>query len=205
MFEFVIWDFDGTLFDTYPVITGVFSHELARLGIDETPERLAGYARISFGRLYEYLAREYGLGSEFFSVCSEKCREAEMKNAYPFVGAFGLCSDIVSSGGQNLLFTHRGETALALLKKAGMLRLFSAYVLATDGCAPKPSPEGVERLAAISGADRKKMIMVGDREIDVLAGKNAGISACLFRSLPFEATCADFVADDFASLRKILI
>ncbi|HAX98844.1 MAG TPA: phosphoglycolate phosphatase, partial [Candidatus Atribacteria bacterium] len=35
-----IWDFDGTLFDTYPVMVKAFQRALRELGIEEKPDTL---------------------------------------------------------------------------------------------------------------------------------------------------------------------
>ena len=205
MFDFVIWDFDGTLFDTYPLIVETYINELALLGIKESDERVERLVRTSFGTLHRYLSESYGLGSEFWEKCSNSRRGEEQKRAFAFKGAFGLLSDIIALGGRNAIYTHRGASTFSLLEKAGMKNLFCDFVTEADNFPPKPSPDAVEALIARNGASTERAIMVGDREIDVGSGINAGINACLFRALSFENTEANFTARDYAELRKIIL
>lgn len=205
MFDFVIWDFDGTLFDTYPIIAEAYAGELAKLSIKEETEDIERMLRNSFGTLHRYLAKNYGLGADFIEKCTLSRHREEEKRAVAFKGAFGLLSDIVASGGRSAIYTHRGVSVFSLLEKAGMKDLFCDVVTEADGFPPKPAPEAVEALIARNGADKERSIMIGDREIDVGSGINAGISACLFRALSFENTKADFTARDYAELRRIIL
>ena len=66
---------------------------------------------------------------------------------------------------------------------------------------------GGENLVVLFGAAEAEAtglaaetVMIGDREIDVLSGKNAGTYGCLFTKEKKE-TAADFVIDD---IKKIL-
>lgn len=205
MFDFVIWDFDGTLFDTYPIIAEAYAGGLAELNIKEKTEDIERMLRKSFGTLHRHLEKSYGLGADFIDKCTLSRHRIEEKRAVAFKGAFGLLSDIISSGGRSAIYTHRGVSVFKLLESAGMKDLFCDIVTADDGFPPKPAPEAVEALISRNGAVKERSIMIGDREIDVGSGINAGISACLFRALSFENTKADFTARDYAELRQIIL
>lgn len=204
MFDFVIWDFDGTLFDTYPLIAEAYARTLAELNIKESAEDIERMLRNTFGTLHRYLAKNYGLGDDFIEKCTLLRHREEEKRAVAFEGAFGLLTDIVARGGKNAIYTHRSTSVFSLLENAGMKDLFCDIITSSDGFPPKPAPEAVEALIARNGAAKERSIMIGDREIDVGSGINAGISACLFRALSFENTKADFTARNYADLRKIL-
>ena len=203
MYDFVIWDFDGTLFDTYPIITRVFLQALEKRGIHESYAAINGAVRVSFGELFRYLSA-YDLGEEFRLEVEAERRAAEKKLTLPFKGAYGLCADIVSAGGRNVLFTHRDKTAFEMLRDFGMDTLFCDAVLDGDGFPAKPAPDAVNALISRCNADRSHAIMVGDREIDIGSGISAGIDSCLCLALDYNNTAAKYKARDFSEIRKII-
>ena len=182
-----IWDFDGTLFDTYPETVRAYCETLSAAGYRASPEIIEEKARVSFGVLHEYLSAEYGLDGDFFKLCGARRRELEPLYSKPFPGAREFCERVLLSGGENLLYTHRDESALELLRGVGMEKLFSDLVLATDGFPWKPAPDAINALIARRGAAKSECIMTGDREIDVLSGFNAGIDSCLLMPYDFSA------------------
>jgi HAD superfamily hydrolase (TIGR01509 family) len=50
------------------------------------------------------------------------------------------------------------------------------HILDRDSCAPKPSPDGINRLLRMWQADAADSVMVGDYLYDLEAGKNAGVA-----------------------------
>lgn len=85
-------------------------------------------------------------------------------------------------GGRNYLYTLRNQTAWQYLQRYGLDRYFSGKVDGTMGFPAKPAPNAVNFLCDHYKLDRKKTVMVGDREIDVAAGANGGIAGYLFVS-----------------------
>ena len=69
--------------------------------------------------------------------------------------------------------------------------------------APKPAPDGVLYLLDKYGLDREDTLMTGDRELDVMAGKNAGTYGCLFTKEKNIETNADFVISDISEILDI--
>ena len=57
----------------------------------------------------------------------------------------------------------------------------------------------------MSGIDRRDALMVGDRELDVRSGQNAGIAACDFwdGSGP-RVEGAEYLARNFDELRRVI-
>ena len=54
MIKDVIWDFDGTLFDTYPAIADVFIETFKRFGITETRREVLAYLHQSLSETYNH-------------------------------------------------------------------------------------------------------------------------------------------------------
>ena len=56
MIKDVIWDFDGTLFDTYPAIAGVFLESLESFGISEDRRDVLKLLHQSLSDTYDYFS-----------------------------------------------------------------------------------------------------------------------------------------------------
>ena len=83
-------------------------------------------------------------------------------------------------GGQHYLYTHRDQSAVDALKNDGLWAYFTDKVTKEDGFPYKPAPNALHHLITKHGLDKRLCCMVGDRSIDLDAGKNAGMAAMLF-------------------------
>ncbi len=200
-----IWDFDGTLFNTYPETVRGYLEVLSELGFNADAATLERLARISLIQLDDYLRERFGVGKDFFARVVPHCEELSRAYSQPFPGAREFLSDVVAEGGQNQLYTHRDHVALELLDIAGLAPLFSDAVTSEQGFAMKPAPDALRALLERNGTQPQEAIMLGDREIDVRAGANAGIDSCLI--MPYDIladSCATCRAASFEELRILL-
>ncbi|MBE6550958.1 MAG: hypothetical protein E7665_02355 [Ruminococcaceae bacterium] len=205
MYRSVIWDFDGTLFDTYPSIISVYMEELEKKGIKEDRDHVEFLFRTSFGHIWGYLTDTYGLTKEYYDSIEPIWRKKEIEMSYPFPGIRELLTDIVNNGGKNYIYTHRNNTTLLFLEKEEMTHLFSDMVLSEEGFPAKPAPDALNALMKRNSINPKEAIMIGDREIDVRSGFNANIASCLFLAMDYSNTCASFIAKNADELRKIIM
>lgn len=200
-----IWDFDGTVFNTYPQTVRGYLEVLREFGFEESAETAERLARVSLVRLQEHLRRKFGVGDDYLARVVPRCDELSMQYSEPFPGAREFLSDVVAGGGRNLLFTHRNRVAWALLERSGLAPLFSDAVFGDDGFPMKPAPDAISALLERNAAERCGAIMVGDREIDVMAGANAGIDSCLLMPSDITAaSCATYRASSYEELRTLL-
>lgn len=200
-----IWDFDGTLFNTYPETVRGYLEILKEYGFEESFGQLESLARVSLIQLDDYLRERFGVGEDFFSRVVPHCEELSRAYSEPFPGAREFLSDVVAQGGQNQLYTHRDHVALELLERVGLLSLFSDAVTSEQGFAMKPAPDALRALLERNGTAPDEAIMIGDREIDVRAGANAGIDSCLIMPCDILAeSCATYRAASFEELRILL-
>ena len=201
----VIWDVDGTLFDTYPAIARAFQAALADLGADDSLERIADLARVSLDHCATTLTADHRLDAGTFEdAFSRHYASTTPDEQPPFPGAKAICRHIDRIGGRNVIVTHRGAQGTAeLLAASHLTASFSGCITAADGYPRKPDPAAFNALIERRGLSRDQTLAIGDREIDVLAGRAAGVVTCLFgRADP--ATVADLVVTDFADLLRLL-
>ena len=201
-----IWDFDGTLYDTYPFTVRAYAELLSERGAVESAAVIERLARISLGELERYLREKHGVGDDFFSAVAARALELTLAGAEAFPDAADFVADVAEAGGMNMLYTHRDENALVMLRRGGMARYFADAVCDGDpDFAWKPAPDAILALVRRNGVSPGEAIMIGDREIDVLSAANAGIGSALIMPYDISAdTVATYKCADFAALRAVL-
>ena len=113
---------------------------------------------------------------------------------------------ITEAGGKNFLYTLRNDLARAYLKWYGMDKYFAGIVDSTMHFPGKPAPDAVEHICRNYKLDKDKTVMIGDREIDVMSGINAGVHGCLYLSwdVPAPATAAEITVRDMKSFAEAM-
>lgn len=175
------WDFDGTLFDSYPYIVDRFQRGACALGIETDREEVLALAKRSLVYLCEVLGERLGLDP---AQLREAYRAHGDPQAYariqPFEGIPALLEGIVSAGGRNYLYTHSGAEVLGALARHDLSRLFADHIISPNDFPPKPAPDALLAKLAEHRLAPARCAMVGDRDIDTLAGQRAGMAGVLF-------------------------
>jgi phosphoglycolate phosphatase-like HAD superfamily hydrolase len=203
--QHLIWDVDGTLFDTYPAFVRALQAVLPEFGLQMSDAQVLALMKISVVHTFEVLQRAHGIdpnriGERFW----ESYDQADLAIQPPFPGVERVLRWVLASGGQNLIVTHRREeTTLELLEAHGLVGLVSDVISATAGYPRKPSPVMFEMIVQRNSIPVHQVLSVGDREIDVLASQAAGIPACIFRPVDLP-TRAEWVIHHFDELAELL-
>ena len=204
MYKHVIWDFDGTLFDTYPVMAKVFKELLQKQGIEEPLEEIVSQLRVSASSASKYYEIKYQIDEEFITKYKIEKKAAEIELSRPFEGIEEVCKYIHTTNRKNYLLTHRGESSIELLKKYDLYDYFSEFITSKQGFERKPRPDAINYLINKYNMIHSESIMIGDRDLDLLSGKNAGISACYFTEGNDENNYADYTINKFSQLYSIV-
>lgn len=204
MFKHVIWDFDGTLFDTYPVMAKIFKDLLEKENIEEPIDEIVKKMQVSMAFTLNYYKKKYNISSDFINEYQIQRKIKELTLAKPFAEIEDICNYIHSTNRKNYLYTHRGESSVTLLKSHGLYDYFSDFITLEHGFERKPIPDALNYLIDKHSIHRDEAIMIGDRELDLLAAKNAGISACYFNENSEENDNSNYIIDNFKQLYAIL-
>ncbi|MHC1786892.1 MAG: HAD-IA family hydrolase [Christensenellales bacterium] len=178
-FHHWFWDFDGTLYDTYPRIVRAFQKALRAEGIGVLDESVLRQVKITLGDAAKHFGGERRAEAllRHYERFSEEEGPATLR---PYPGAGEALAHLQAQGCRNYLYTHRGDTAQAALEAEGLLPLFRDAVTSRQGFPPKPAPDALKYLLGKYGLQPADCVMVGDRPIDLDAGRNAGMSGLLF-------------------------
>ena len=97
MYKHIIWDFDGTLFDTYPVMAKIFKELLKREGIDEPLSEIVKQMRVSMSSALKYYENKYQIEKDFITKYQLQRKEMELELSKPFEGIVEICKHIHST------------------------------------------------------------------------------------------------------------
>jgi len=182
MIRNIIWDVDGTLFDTYPAISKAFKLAVNDLGGDAPLDSILESARISLSYCVADLADRCHLQKENIArKFDDYYGQIQPEAQPPFPGVIKICQYICSRGGKNVIVSHRGSKGVSeLLGAHHMGAYFSGWITRDDGYPKKPNPAAFEAIIKLYHLIEEETMTVGDRDIDILAGQAAGVLTCLF-------------------------
>lgn len=173
-----IWDFDGTLAESYEAIMEALELLYDKYDFFFDKPWVADFIiKESTGQLLDNLASQHGLSRQelknFFSEEQEK--RDHMITLMP--GAKAVLEKTFEAGFQHFIYTHKGATTEAVLKNLEIDRYFTEILTSVNGFERKPHPEGVDYLVEKYGLDKANTYYIGDRSLDVKVAENAGIKS----------------------------
>lgn len=184
----ILWDMDGTLFDTYPPIREILGELFAAQGVTVDPLQVAALLTDTLGGCLATLSAENGLDAAVMAAAYQDILAAEFTPAMgpPLPGVLAVCRRVQAVGGCNLIFTHREHASLAqFLDHYQVADLFTDTLTADQGYPRKPDPAGFLALAERNGFNPLDVLAVGDRDLDIQAGINAGMATCFYAAADF--------------------
>jgi len=206
----VIFDWDNTLVDTWPVIQDALNHTFSAYGLetwslDECRARVRESLRNSFPRYFGEKWEEAGevFYARYGAIHAEKLTTAEGAGSMlETLHGMGLPLGVVSN--------KKGDFLRAEADKLDWARYFRLIVGALDAPRDKPDPAPVTMvLDAIGQAAGQDVWFVGDADIDLECAHNSGcVPVLLRRAAPDEGEFQKFPPThyfpDAASLCKFL-
>ncbi|MBQ8360079.1 MAG: HAD-IA family hydrolase [Oscillospiraceae bacterium] len=177
----IIWDLDGTLFDSYGVIVESIFLTFQENGIPMSLDEIHRHAiNFSIKSLFAGIAGEWDVSAEELHSRYSRISSGKYLQIKPMQNALETLRTLTERGIEHYVFTHRGKTTIPVLENLGMTGFFKEILTSQSGFARKPDPEGILHLLEKHDLDPKHTCYVGDRRIDMLCARNAGISGILF-------------------------
>ena len=200
-----IWDFDGTLVDSYPYSVACMQRALAdfvhEAGYVEVLEQMMDTIAVAI----RYFTEKYQI-PEFGDSFWEHHRNGPRPPMVLFDGIPEVLTRIEELGGINLIFSNRNESIYPLLEEAGLNGRFTEIVTtAHPSFAWKPAPDAILYLMDRYGGTRENTLMIGDRVCDLGSAWNAGCKTChlLTPAVPQYPPC-DWRIQNFWEMLELL-
>lgn len=175
----ILFDMDGTLMNTLEDMTASVNATLCALGYGE---RSREQVRAFVGNGAEMLIRRAmpeGSGEQEIAQALERYREDYAahcrEKTRPYDGIVALLETLHDEGKRVAVVSNKPEGALWTLCDEYFAGLVEVVVGDTPGRRRKPWPDMVEAALKALGAEKKDAVYVGDSEVDVQTGKNAGL------------------------------
>ncbi|NLJ64468.1 MAG: HAD-IA family hydrolase [Christensenellaceae bacterium] len=203
-----IWDFDGTLFNSYPLMAEDLALALKSLSLpvpsgEVILEKLKATLREA---AYAFSNGDDGLTEEILLKYAYYADKRSAKNIPLYPGAEDCLVKIVSQGGSNYIFTHRDKSAIEAIESKKLSSLFTYCITKEHAFPRKPSPDALNHLIEKHNINKERCCMIGDRPLDMECAKNTGISAVLFDPENYYPSYkADFRFRDFKTLMEHLV
>ena len=185
----ILWDFDGTLFDTYPALVEGFIH---LSGKDMNRDEVLNWLKIDSKTAFKH----YGIDE------SKREEYTRLHNQYAKAGSipFEHLEDALSRVGDNIIVTHRDkESTIFLLEKFDLRKYFKDIVAVEEqGFARKPDSSAYEYVLKSCHID----LVVGDRDLDLVPARKLNIKTAAFQNRVIEA---DFHFDRYADFIPLVL
>lgn len=171
--DVVLFDLDGTLTDTLPLIIQTYRQVFRDLVIpwgDDDVVKLIGLPLVDIAGHFMVRDRErfVELYQHYYKIDHDNLTRL-------FPGTIELMSRLKELGLKLGLVTSKGRPVTERTLKYTRLEGFmETVVTAHDVSNTKPHPAPVEKALIALGAVPERAIMVGDSSFDILTGKNAG-------------------------------
>ncbi len=174
-FEAFIFDFDGTLADTYPLIMDAFNAFATRYtgrewSIAEIVALFGPPESDIIGNLVDDELRDEAI--EYYYAAYRDLHRADLL----YEGMDELMMELEARGKKMAIFTGKGRRSTEItLKELNLAGKFNPVVTGDDVNRGKPHPEGLLKAIRELKVNPEKTAMIGDHRSDILAGKAAGV------------------------------
>jgi pyrophosphatase PpaX len=176
----VVFDLDGTLLDSLPLVLRAITHALEPFGGRPTMEifaHLGGPPERFLGPLLDDLKN--------LPVALERLETFHRQNAHliqPYERASSTLETLRGLGVKLALWTGRDRVSTDwLLKNHELEGYFSTIVCGDDLPSHKPDPAGLREIIRRLGVREEEMLFIGDADVDVLGGVGCGVDTLLIR------------------------
>lgn len=174
----LLWDLDGTIFDTYPAIVESLVTVYEEVHGEELheAEALRWLKRSSLEAFERFEIPESGK-ERFQALNKERAEEGSS----PFEGI----EEILSEAKINVIVTHRAkDSTLELLEKWGLSSYFNEVISPDDDGYPRKPDEGAYQYLY----DKYDLTWaIGDRSLDLIPAKAVGMKTVAFQNADIEA------------------
>jgi len=178
MYDYLIYDFDGTLSDTYPIFTEALVSLLNRYNIKNDYNTVYSQLKVSVG----YALSQYEFerdGNQIRKEFSELRHELGRAKQKAFEESYEILQFALDNHKKNYIYTHTGKFVYELLDKMNLNKYFDFVLDGSYNFPSKPAPDAINFLCKKCNIDKSRALMIGDRDIDIGAGHAAGIKGCL--------------------------
>ena len=212
MYDCILFDFDGTVFDTVEGITKSVRYALNKVGIDAELESLRCFAGPPLAdKFMEVYGFDRAAAEQAVRDYRERYRPIGMNECCVFPGIKDLLEKLRAAGKTVGIATSKPqELAEELLRRENMLGLFQVICGSLPDGNDSAKWQVLQWAMELCGAAKENTILVGDTKYDVAGAHKVGIACVGVRygyaaEGELEAAGADAVVEDLPELESFLL
>jgi HAD superfamily hydrolase (TIGR01509 family) len=175
-----VFDLDGTLLDSMPLVLRAFEHAVAPWERWHDREQMR---RLITAPPRECLRRLLHGDEQHLDEAWQRLLDyshTHVNDIRPFVGANELLAELRRAGVRTGVWTSRDRmSATGLVRTWGIDALVEEMVCGDDLPTHKPDPEGLGVVCTRLGVGLHEAVYAGDAEVDVQAGHALGVATVL--------------------------
>jgi len=209
--ELFIFDFDGTLVDTSRDILAAVNYIRNEYALDHFSfKEAAEYIGVGQKALIE------GIVSEKNEVDIDEAVEL-FRNYYEsnltkyacfYPGVENVLQELTNKGKKLAIFSNKYSYYIEEILGVIDSQFYFEIILGADNApARRPDPAGIGQIKDFTKVSLEDIVMIGDSELDIFAGKSAGVSTvgCLYgfgKDEVLKSAEAEYYIDDFQDLLR---
>lgn len=213
MYKNILFDFDGTVFDTLKGIERSVKYALDKNGIVLSVDSFRRFAGPPFKVIFK---EQYGFDDELIVKIIEAFREDYLPygiyESSPFPDIAELLDELRQNGFKLAIATLKPRTmAVELLERSGLYGKFDVISgQIAEGIETLTKAEIVRGAMDMLGAAPEDTVLVGDTKYDVVGGHEAGLNVIGVRygyaeSGELENAGADIIVETLGDLKKLFL
>lgn len=213
-YKAVLFDMDGTLLDTLEDLCDSTNHALAQMGyplrgIEEIRRFIGNGAEKQIRRAVPEGTNEEKIMEVLTAYRAYYQDHCQIKTKV-YDGLLDVLSELKEKGVKMAVVSNKPDAAVKKLSREYFGDRLDYAIGPSDGVRCKPYPDMAEEALKALGVEKKDAVFVGDSEVDVQTGLNAGLDVIAvswgFRSreVVIEAG-ASKIADNASELEKLIL
>ena len=213
-YKAVLFDMDGTLLDTLEDLCDSTNHALRQMGypprgIEEIRRFIGNGAEKQIRRAVPEGTSEEKIMETLAAFRAYYQDHCQIKTKV-YGGLLDMLSELKEKGVKMAVVSNKPDAAVKKLNREYFGDRLDYAIGPSDGVRCKPYPDMAEEALKALGVEKKDAVFVGDSEVDVQTGLNAGLDVIAvswgFRSrdVVIEAG-AKMIADDAHQLEKFIL
>ena len=209
MIKAVLFDMDGTVFDTERIYREGWFYAAEAVGFDEMEELLARVFGTSEKDIGTYVYKTYGADfpyEKMLGIRADLILKRIEENGVPFKkGVPEVFARLQEKGIQSALVTSAPAFRVNdFLTRSGLKSCFSAVITGERVSKSKPAPDIFLLAASELGLDPSECLVAEDSHNGVKAGYNAGMQVAMIPDLQsYTEEIAPYVTYPLASLEEL--
>ena len=213
-YQAVLFDMDGTLLDTLEDLCDSTNHALVQMGypkrdIEEIRRFIGNGAEKQIRRAVPEGTSEEKIMETLAAFRAYYQDHCQIKTKV-YDGLLDMLSELKAKGVKTAVVSNKPDAAVKKLSREYFGDRLDYAIGPSDGVRCKPYPDMAEEALKALGAAKEDAVFVGDSEVDVQTGLNAGLDVIAvswgFRSreVVIEAG-AKMIADDARQLEQFIL